>query len=282
MSNYLIEFSITHLILTGAYWLFLRNEHQYSKMRSFLIASTALSLIMPLLKLPSLISYFWTSNHSGVTQQVVMLQPAGTITPAAESFDYSLLLYPYLLISAILLFKFISNLIHLIRLEHTSQHIAYEEFNVLKTHEIEGSFTFFNWIFVGQEVFANQQEYTAILKHEKAHAELGHTYDLIFIQMFRIVFWWLPTTRYLQKEIKKIHEYQADAYALKAFNLDWYSSILISSTLKSNGLSLASSFHDGLILKRLKAMKQTAKKSEPLEIGRLIITSSSTFYSICM
>jgi TonB family protein len=71
------------------------------------------------------------------------------------------------------------------------------------------------------------------------------------------------------KKLEKIHEFQADAYALKSYNIDQYSSILISSTLKSNGLSLASSFHDGLILKRLIAMKQQTKNVSPWKLGAL-------------
>ena len=98
---------------------------------------------------------------------------------------------------------------------------------------------------------------------------MGHTYDLMFFELFKVCFWWLPTVWFINKEIRKIHEYQADAYALKSYNVDQYSSILISSTVKSNGLSLASSFHDGLILKRLIAMKQEAKNVRPWKLGVL-------------
>jgi TonB family protein len=114
------------------------------------------------------------------------------------------------------------------------------------------------------------EDYEVILKHEKAHATLGHSYDIIFFELFKVCFWWLPTVWYSIKEIKKIHEYQADACALKSCNVDQYSSILISSTLKSNGLSLASSFDDGLILKRLTAMKQKTKKVSPWKLGALV------------
>jgi TonB family protein len=131
------------------------------------------------------------------------------------------------------------------------------------------SFSFFNWIFLSEEIKKDDEAYHVMLEHEKAHASLGHTYDIIFLQLFQAFFWWLPSTWFVNKEIKKIHEYQADAYVLKSYSVDQYSSILISSTLKLNGLGLVSSFHDGLILKRLIAMKQETKKVSPWKLGAL-------------
>ena len=55
MSNYLIELSVIHLALILGYWLFLKRERQYSKMRFYLLASTFLALTIPLLKLPKLL-----------------------------------------------------------------------------------------------------------------------------------------------------------------------------------------------------------------------------------
>jgi beta-lactamase regulating signal transducer with metallopeptidase domain len=45
---------------------------------------------------------------------------------------------------------------------------------------------------------------------------MGHSYDILFFELFKVGFWWLPTAWLIGKEIKKIHEYQADAYALKS------------------------------------------------------------------
>src|SRR5690606_37700798 len=110
---------------------------------------------------------------------------------------------------------------------------------IRRVGNIEGSFTFFNWIFLSDEIDPGQHGYDVILKHEKAHASLGHTYDLIFFELFKVCFWWLPTAWIVLKETKKIHEYQADAAAIKTCDVDLYSSLLISSTLKANGLNLA-------------------------------------------
>ncbi|MBX2843674.1 MAG: TonB family protein [Flammeovirgaceae bacterium] len=269
MSNYLIELSIIHTVLIIGYWFFLRKELQYSKMRFYLLGSTFLAIIIPLLKLPK---FFFSSNEM-IYAIPMEAAPVNAMTIVASDnstfFNYDFLLWIYLGISVIFLFKFLSGVIHLIKLERKSSYELFNDTFIRKVHDIEGSFTFFNWIFLSDEIDKNQEGYHAILKHEKAHAAMGHTYDLIFFELFKVCFWWLPTVWFINKEIKKIHEYQADAHVLKSYDINQYSSILISSTLKTNGLSLASSFHDGLIFKRLKAMKKQAKNVSSWKLGVL-------------
>ncbi len=269
MSNFLLELSIIHIVLMSGYWFLLRKERQYAKMRFYLISASALAILIPLIKLPKL----FLGNETVTKIYPIIVTPMESITVGAttEKFTWhdDVLLWVYVGITAFFLLKFLRNLFFLFQLEKQSQYKKYNDIYIRSVENIEGSFTFFNWIFLSNDIKNGQEDYKVILKHENAHAKLGHSYDLLFFEIFKIFFWWLPTTWFIHKEIKKIHEYQADAYALKSFDIDQYSSILISSTLKSNGLSMASSFHDGLIFKRLKAMKQQVKKVSPWKIGAL-------------
>lgn len=269
MSNYLIELSIIHLALMLGYWIFLRKERQYAKVRFYLIGSTFLAMAIPLFKLPKLFPA-GREPMNAVPMEAIVLD-AGTITPVVDlsGWNYDLLIWMYLAISVFFLFKFLISILFLIHLERKSSYEKFNDLYVRKVRNIKGSFTFFTWIFLSDEINKDQQDYQVILKHEKAHASLGHSYDLIFFELFKVCFWWLPTAWFINKEIRKIHEYQADAYALKSYNIDQYSSILISSALKSNGLHLASSFHDDLILKRLIAMKQQTKNVSLWKLGAL-------------
>lgn len=268
MSNYLIELSIIHVILMLGYWFFLRKERQYAKMRFYLLGSTLLALIIPLIKLPKLFSS--DEPMYALPLEVMSLEAVPLASPNdASPWGYDSLALLYIAVSVFFLLKFLGSILYLAYLERKSSLMRFDDLLIRKTLHIKGSFTFFNWIFLGDEIDQNRQDYKVMLNHEKAHALMGHTYDLMFLELFKICFWGLPTTWFVLKEIKKIHEYQADAYALKWCTIDQYSSILISSTLKSNGLGLASSFHDGLILKRLKAMNQQAKNVSPWKLGAL-------------
>lgn len=274
MSNYLLELGAIHLVLILGYWLLLRKERQYQKMRIYLIGSSFLALIIPLLKLPKL-SF---GQETGVS--AMELQPMTiNVLPSNIAIETSiwtpeLFFWIYLSISGLFLLKFLANIYQIIKLEKQSNYEKFHIFYVRRVANIQGSFTFFNWVFLNEKIDKNHEDYHVILKHEHAHVSLGHTYDLMFLELFKVCFWWTPTIWFLHKEIRKIHEYQADAYALKTYHIDQYSSILISSTLATHGLSLASSFHDGFIFKRLTAMKQKAKTVRPWKLGALTALSA--------
>ncbi len=277
MSNYLTELVVIHSALTLGYWLFLRNEQQYAKMRGFLLGATVLSLLIPLLKLPKL---FFTSKviEEPVAVGTMAIEPMMVVPAEEASISYlDMLAGVAIVISIIFLIIFLRNIFYLIRLRLNSSLVFVEGVKVRKTMRITGTFTFFDWIFVGDDLGEGEEDCRVILRHEQAHVYLGHSFDLIFIELFKVIFWWLPTTWFVQKELRKIHEYQADAYALKTYDIDRYSKILISSTLKSNGLSLASSFHDGLIFKRIIAMKKQAKNVSPWKVGVLSILVTFLF-----
>ena len=269
MKNFLIELSVIHLVLVLAYFFILRKEQYYGLQRFYLILVALVSMVIPLIKLPKLFQ----------TQEVMVVAPtlpfesteAVVLAPVSvQSFWNDQLLFTiYLIVTGIFLLKFLFDLFKIILLKHKS-HLEYTDgYTISRTNHDLASFTFFNWIFLNKNILSHQQEYGVILKHEEAHASLLHTYDLILFELYTACFWWLPSAWFVQKEIKKIHEYQADTYALKSFDVDHYSSILISSILKSHGLSLANSFHDGLILKRLKVMKQKTKKMSNWKFGAL-------------
>ncbi len=275
MSNYLIELSVIHVALILGYWLFLRKERQYTKMRFYLIASTLLALIIPLLKLPRLL-FTGKEPAAAMPMEIIQLDSMTVVATSDASIKtVDILIWIYVAVAGYMLFKFLSGVVYLIRLERRSRPERLNGMTIRRSPDIKGSFTFFNWIFLSEQIDPNQRDYEVILKHEKAHASLGHTYDLLFFGLFKVCFWWLPTAWIITKEIKKIHEYQADAAAIKSCDVDQYSSILISSTLKTSGLVLASSFHDGLILKRLKAMKQQAKKISLWKLGALTALCAS-------
>ncbi len=276
MTNYLLELSVIHMALILGYWFFLRGERQFAKMRFFLIGSTVLALVIPLLKLPTL----FNAQKAVVVMPIdnIPLVQATAVTGPVETSNWheDLILWIYLFGCLVLLVRFMGSLLHLFLKVNRSKSVEAGGVKICKLEKSHSSFSFFNWVFIHDEI-STGSDHDAILKHELAHVTFGHTYDLIFIELFKICFWWLPSTWYLQRELRKIHEYQADAYALKSYSVEQYSSVLIQSTLKSHGLALASSFHDGLILKRIKAMKENVKNVSPWKIGMLSILVIALF-----
>lgn len=278
MSNYLIELSLIHTAFILGYWLLLRKERQYANMRFYLIGATLLSITIPLLKLPKLFFNKKIPTHT-LPMEVIPLDTT-TITPTADPsfWNDDLSIWVYLAISTFFLCKLLSSVLHIVFLERKSSYDKVDGIYIRRFGNMKGSFTFFNWIFISEEIDNKDPEYELILQHEKAHASMGHSYDILFFELFKAGFWWLPTAWFIGKEIKRIHEYQADAYALKSYSVDHYSSILISSTLKSNGVCLASSFGNGFIQKRLLAINGQAKNISPWKLGALLALCTLLFF----
>lgn len=268
MSNYLIELSAIHLALMLGYWLMLSREHQYPTMRFYLLGSVVLALVVPLLKLPTLFRVEETAYVFPTSPAVAGAVVTAPLDPISF-WSYDLLIWAYILVSTFFLLKFFYNLRQLVLLKKTSHCEKINNVLIHRVPGVDGSFSFFNWIFISENIDKSTQAYEVMVAHEKAHAILGHTYDIVFLQLFRACFWWLPTTWLINQEMKKIHEYQADDAVLKTYSVDQYASILISSTLTHHGLSLASSFHDSLILKRLTAMRQPSKKVSAWKLAML-------------
>jgi len=277
MSNYFFELAIIHSALILGYWIFLRKEQAHTHLRIYLLGSTLLALIIPLIKLPKL----FTSSPQPLLGPAAspLPQDFATITVVADipAWYEGPILWIYLAISIFLFCKCLWGIYYIFSLKRHSISEKVGDVSILKVSNMQGSFTFFKWIFLSQDIEQNERDYEVILQHEKAHSSMGHSFDLLFFEFFRICFWWLPSAWFINREIKTIHEYQADAQALKSSSIDHYSSILINTTLKINGLSLASSLHDGLILKRIKAMKNSSKKMNAWKLGLLGFLSAFLF-----
>ncbi|MFY0653102.1 MAG: energy transducer TonB [Cyclobacteriaceae bacterium] len=277
MNNYIIELAAIHVAFIAAYLLLLRKERQYGTMRFYLIASTLLAVIIPLIELPN--PFYKPAVLTNVPLDKPLPEDELFLSTVneASSLNTNIIIGVYMAISIFFFFKLLVSVVHIIQIKNQSTYKNLDDQYLQTTGNVKGSFSFFNWVFLSDKIIKSEKDADIILKHEQAHVYLKHTYDLIFFELFKIAFWWLPTTWYVINEIKRIHEFQADTHAISKCDVNQYSSTLISSTLKTNGWSLASSFHDGLILKRLKAMKEQRKNISAWKLGTLSILLATLF-----
>ena len=98
----------------------------------------------------------------------------------------------------------------------------YKMFRIIRTgiNKKEGEYTLvltsqpiapFSWgyyIILSEEDYINNPE--EILTHEKMHLHYRHSFDIIFIEIISIMQWFNPAAWLLKRELRDIHEYQAD------------------------------------------------------------------------
>lgn len=70
-------------------------------------------------------------------------------------------------------------------------------------------FSFGSWIFIHPEGM-DEQTLHEVLIHEQAHVRGWHTLDIIFSQLFCILFWWNPAVWVLRREVRLNLEFIAD------------------------------------------------------------------------
>jgi len=276
MTNYLLELAAIHLVLVVGYWILLKKERQFGFMRMSLILITIASLIIPLITLPNLLPSEKISINQfyiDLTLMDVSLEKSAISASALPSSIgiKDLIIFAYLTISAFFMLKFSMAIFEVWRIRNKYKFFTHDGCKVYKIENLHGSFSFFSSIFIDNKLESESATHKAILLHELAHVKHKHSYDIILFELFKICFWWLPTSWFVLHEIKKIHEFQADADVLQDTELELYSSFLIHSTLKINGFRMGSSFNRNFIIKRINTMR---KKTKNIEKWKVVITAT--------
>ncbi|MEO9482385.1 MAG: M56 family metallopeptidase [Ekhidna sp.] len=272
MIIYIVEFSILHLLFFGIYKVMLAKETQLEFLRFFLVGSTLLSLLLPLIEIPTKAS-IPTFDARDIEAFILPM-----ITTTSQEFSLQVPWHVIIIgiVSTFFCLKLVVTLGQIYGWYKQSETDSLEEIDIRKVPGLQNSFTFLRWIFIDPKNFEHPGD---ILRHEQGHAKKLHSLDLLFFHLIAIFFWWLPSVWLMLKELKAVHEFEADDYALK-INDKTYTKTLVQCTLKAHGMDLASSFDDAPIFNRLNFMKKMKKKIsiwKVASISALVVVSGAMF-----
>lgn len=261
MILYIVEFFLLHSLFYVVYRIFLSKETQLGFLRFFLIGSTFLSLIIPIIEIPASNSALPNLNLAPTILPMISASSA-----SAESTNIPWYAYIIGIISLGLLVKMMLSLFHIAKLYRRSTPEFFSNFKIRKVEGLENSFTFFKWIFIDTTHFEIPEE---VILHEQGHAKKLHSVDITLFHMLTIPFWWMPSVWLMIKELKNVHEFEADAFALQSVNQTTYTKTLVHSTLRAHGMNLASSFDDASIFNRLNFIKKMKKRINPWKVASI-------------
>ena len=117
-------------------------------------------------------------------------------------------------------------------------------------------FSFFHWIFIPLEL-RSSGNFDKVLVHEKAHYYYRHSWDVMFLEAMRILFWYHPVWYFFRSEMQALHEFEADNYALAKFPKIDYQRALLDFALGAHYLPATNPFNVSLIKKRFIMMNQS-------------------------
>lgn len=289
MIAYLLKVTLCALLFLVAYSLFLEKERMHRFKRFYLLFSLVLSFTIPLVVLEIPSKFFeQTAGHVYVLADeaseeklmpVSVLEQEEEYAPISslveESFSVTfveVLAGLYLAVVVFLFLRFLRNIMHLILSAKRDNVILDRGAKVVLVEQKMVPHSFMNYIFINKDEYINQQIEDEILKHELVHVKQKHSYDILFIELLLILFWFNPIFYFYRSRMKLNHEFLADEGVVQGLeDVAHYQLILLDKVNEKRKLSLASNFNYLITKKRLIMMtKITSKKMLWLKIGGLL------------
>ncbi|HEY2580929.1 MAG TPA: M56 family metallopeptidase [Mucilaginibacter sp.] len=129
----------------------------------------------------------------------------------------------------------------------TQSDLLEEKYKLVAIKDSNVAFSFFNYLFIGTNVNGTN----TIIRHELVHIRQKHSWDIIFLEIIKIINWFNPFIYLLQISLKAVHEYIADEQtAYYENNAHSYSSFLVNNAYGLNGSSITHSFFNYNLLKK--------------------------------
>ena len=283
MIAYIIKFVLCSGFLYSFYKVFLERESMYKINRFYLLFSLVFSLVAPIyeMELPM------TIQETQLSPEIIAYILANPQLLEQESgWNYGELLnLIYGIIGLGLFFRFVFNIISIIYRIKQDEKFETQEITFVLDDKTDQPFSFLHYIFLPQENY--DTIHPNLIQHEKAHCIQKHSWDIVFIEIFQIVFWFNPFIYLYKKSIKLNHEFLADEYVLQNdVDVKIYQHQILDCIAAQSQNSVASHFNFILTKKRLLMMtKHTSKRkarilsfaSFPFILSAFVLFSQKTF-----
>ena len=98
----------------------------------------------------------------------------------------------------------------------------------------------------------------SILAHERGHIQLHHSWDIVFVEVLTALQWFNPVVWLLRRDLRTIHEYEADASVLSSgSDVSQYIQLLMRKATGTQASILANGINTSQTKKRILMMLQT-------------------------
>lgn len=246
-------------LFCAVYYVFLRKDSHFSMNRFFLLMGLISSAFLPF----AIIRYTIFVDGGSVANQdfftPIVLHPnvsPGVVVQKTNALSwFALLVGSYLLIVGLMLFRLLLQLVNVSLIKRKSEKHVWKGLDVFVHPEVKTPFVFYNRIYLNSRSYL-QDNYAAILTHERIHLMQHHWIDVLLSEIFIAFQWFNPLAWYYGKVIKQNLEFLADRGVLEAgFKLENYLQTIICETMGAEAIVLANHFRFSQNKRRLKMMK---------------------------
>ncbi|APQ17742.1 M56 family metallopeptidase [Maribacter hydrothermalis] len=282
MIQYILECIAFQLLFLVIYDFFLKKETFFQWNRVYLLGTFVLSLILPWVKIEAFKQQV-PQTFVQYPEYLWGLQNVKVVVPVEETSSWDLtwqegIFYGGMLV-AMLLFGLKIRQLYLLR--KSGEKVVYPLFTQIVIANSCIAFSFFKSIFIGDHVL--KMKHDTIIEHELVHIKQGHTYDLLFFELMRIVGWFNPLVYVYQNRISEVHEFIADSHVSKAHKTEHYEQLL-SQVFQTEHISFINQFFTQSLIKKRIVMLQKSKSKKVWQLKYLLLVPmvlGMLLYSSC-
>lgn len=270
--TFLTHASLGIILFYAVYWIFLRHETFYPANRWYLLAALTLAVCLPLFPLRYAV-LVETANDSNMFQALadtfknVQVNPevAATSNPVGWA---QIVLIAYFTGALLFLVRLLIQTVILVVLVFKNGIQLREGHQLVENDKYGLPFSFLHLIFINPK-FHTQADLPEILAHEQVHIRENHWFDLLFIELLTVIFWFNPFIWFFERSIKQNHEYLADRGVLKqGHNVGRYQAILLNQLMGMQIIGMTNNLNFALNTNRLKMM--TRQKTPKIKKYKLM------------
>lgn len=286
MIAFIIKSGICMVLLFGLYWMILRKEKLFIFNRYYLIFSVLFSLTIPFISFSPNLNYNKATSDiltilnnppelnpvqnvvasssqeialSGNSESGSLAQAAAVKTRTMDS--KRILLFIYLSGFALMLIRFCRNILLISMMFRRSEKTDHEWYKIALFDHPVNPFSFLRTVYINKQDYLENRIAVNVLRHELEHVRQSHSYDIIFFEVFHIVFWFNPML-FLYKWAARInHEYLADEAVIRSISdMRTYANELINFIYNRVSVPFTSGFSPSMIRLRLLMMNTNTSR----------------------
>ena len=279
---YLLQVIAASGLLYTYYHFALKNKKFHRYNRFYLLMTLVISCLIPFLNIPVYFSQGEAESSVVLQTLQVISSPSlsgetATISPAIQvesirtswfTAEKGIYLFYLLILSFFLLRVFIS----ISKIKSIIKRNPVEQLGKIKfinTDEPGTPFSFFRWLFWNRKIELHSEKGEQIFRHELFHIQQKHSWDIILMEIVSTIFWINPFFHLVKKELKAIHEFLADEFAIKE-NRNWqYAELLLMQVLNTNNQLVNPFLHNQI--KRRIAMITTSQKPSYRYLRKIMV-----------
>jgi TonB family protein len=271
MTSYIIQILFLQVLFLFFYELLFKKETFFKWNRAYLVTSSILAVILPFLRIKALADVMpqnYIYHLPEITLNANNELVKNSLISAKQSIHIPYLKIIYFIGFSLALLLFLKRFIQLIILIKKHKNIKENGYTLVLLEEEKNAFSFLNYIFIHKAYLDNKK--LQIIKHELVHIKQKHTWDLLFFEFLKILFWFNPVIYIYQRRIAEVHEFLTDDLIIKQVDKRTYFNLLLNEVFLTKNIAFTNPFYKYSLIKK-RIIMATKNKSKKVRLAKYLL-----------